>query len=176
MFISFFRLCAHCGLTFTNRTIFNKHLKRHEIGVAIECDICSKPFYTLQEVHQHKSKEHAVEKKKKKRTDYLCDFCGKHFTRQSTFYSHKKIHIVQGEFKCSQCDKVFNQKIKLRKHIKSHSTERRYMCEMCGYQSKYPDSLRKHRRRHISAPVKVCIFMKTSSVCHRKHFKLYAKY
>lgn len=130
-------------------------MKRHKDGNPIECNICTKPFYTNHRLKIHYRMKHNLQNSIADGKDFLCDCCGKHFIQYSAFYNHKKQHVIEGEFKCNQCDKVFTQKVKLKIHMRSHCTEKQYMCEMCGYQAKYPEGLRKHRKKHLGLSVKV---------------------
>ena len=53
-----------------------------------------------------------------KERPYVCDECGKSFTRQGGLFIHKKIHS-DVRFECKLCDKKFVQKSQLAVHMKA---------------------------------------------------------
>lgn len=55
---------------------------------------------------------------------YVCDQCGKAFTRTSSLLQHERIHTGERPYECAECGKAFVRCSGLYRHQKSHSTER----------------------------------------------------
>ncbi|CAG7837216.1 unnamed protein product [Allacma fusca] len=78
---------------------------------------------------------------------YICDVCGKVFSRRDSFNSHKYIHKPdRPTYVCHVCGKSFKRKRNLTKHLELHDPT--FSCEFC--EAKFPSDfkLRSHRFIH----------------------------
>ncbi|CAI9577136.1 unnamed protein product [Staurois parvus] len=82
------------------------------------------------------------------RKQYICQDCGKAFTRLSHFIIHRRIHSGEKPFECSECGKSFSCNSYLVKHLRSHTGERPYCCGECGKQFNQSSNLFKHQKTH----------------------------
>jgi uncharacterized Zn-finger protein len=96
-------MCDVCGQFFARQTNMVRHARLHTEGsyqpgeiprrgrrkknVYFECHICSKPFQ-----HMSRWREHLMSHSGEK--PYMCDVCGKFFTRRTNLIRHSKVHIV----------------------------------------------------------------------------------
>uniref|UniRef100_A0A8D8BK13 Neurotrophin receptor-interacting factor 1 n=1 Tax=Culex pipiens TaxID=7175 RepID=A0A8D8BK13_CULPI len=55
--------------------------------------------------------------------NYVCQFCGKLFTRSNTLSYHLKVHNDERPFKCASCDKAFREQYRLTKHLRTHEKD-----------------------------------------------------
>ncbi|OAT10715.1 hypothetical protein BDBG_06525 [Blastomyces gilchristii SLH14081] len=81
---------------------------------------------------------------------FMCEKCGRHFTRNSNCKSHMKTHDPNRKlpFKCTdpECTKKFGRKTDLTRHVDSvHKKLRQYGCDQCGHRFARQDTLRRHR-------------------------------
>ncbi|KAK3923130.1 Zinc finger protein OZF [Frankliniella fusca] len=103
--------------------------------------------------------------RKKKRCEYICEFCGRKFPRSNHLAQHELTHVAEKPFHCSECDKSFWYKASLIGHIKqthtgdgffkkteltrhrpTHSNETPHKCPQCGMGFKITKTLKRHIR------------------------------
>uniref|UniRef100_A0A4W4DTX3 Zinc finger protein 865 n=1 Tax=Electrophorus electricus TaxID=8005 RepID=A0A4W4DTX3_ELEEL len=111
------------------------------------------------------------------RARYLCNTCGRKFTRTSDVRRHQLTHTGERPFHCTQCAKTFQHAWDLTKHCrkfhgeatfscrlctgsfvnlrtltahhkKSHTSELPHYCSICGEASSSAVALAAHRRTH----------------------------
>ncbi|KAJ8020427.1 Histone-lysine N-methyltransferase PRDM9 [Holothuria leucospilota] len=63
---------------------------------------------------------------------YVCDVCGKAFSRSNTLVTHKRIHTGDKPFACELCGRAFRQPGNLTRHRLTHTTVKPYVCTQCG--------------------------------------------
>ena len=71
----------------------------------------------------HKRTQHGEKK-------YVCEVCGKRFTRKSNLNRHKLRHTGENVYTCCQCETWFSTKSGLYQHMNIHRSK--YKCTECG--------------------------------------------
>ncbi|XP_015317017.2 zinc finger protein 92 homolog [Bos taurus] len=79
---------------------------------------------------------------------FVCQQCGKSFTRNSSLVKHQVIHSGVKPFKCGECGRHFQHKFSLTEHQRTHSGEKHYTCGECGKTFTRGSSLMKHQIIH----------------------------
>lgn len=103
-----------------------------------ECPVCNEEFSNGRKMRVH-FYNHFPE--------FLCDLCGKGFSKKESFKSHLEIHEPQ-RFPCPQCNKTYAKRIGVTHHIKiKHNKEKLYKCPKCL--ERFSNS--RNRREHLLA-------------------------
>ncbi|KAF6091839.1 ZFP92 zinc finger protein [Phyllostomus discolor] len=79
---------------------------------------------------------------------YLCQQCGKSFSRSSNLIKHRIIHSSEKPYECSECGKLFRRSFALLEHQRIHSGEKPYVCDECGKTFTRSSNLIKHQIIH----------------------------
>uniref|UniRef100_A0A8B9GM60 C2H2-type domain-containing protein n=1 Tax=Astyanax mexicanus TaxID=7994 RepID=A0A8B9GM60_ASTMX len=66
------------------------------------------------------------------RARYICNTCGRKFTRTSDVRRHQLTHTGERPFHCTQCDKTFQHSWDLTKHCKKFHDEASFSCLLCS--------------------------------------------
>ncbi|XP_038580268.1 zinc finger protein 135-like isoform X2 [Micropterus salmoides] len=132
--------CSECGKTFTLKTQWKVHMRRHAGEKPFSCSECGKRFTVKSNLQQH-LRTHTGEK------PYSCSECGKRFAMKHSWKRHMGTHSGEKPFSCSECGKTFTQKGTMRDHLKNH-TEKLFSCSECGKKFTKKGSLQVHMRRH----------------------------
>ncbi|XP_045541021.1 zinc finger protein OZF [Papilio machaon] len=155
--------CNICNRYLPKRRIYENHMRAHRYNVVEEisddifkCLKCYKVFNTKTNLNKH-IEEHNVEKK-----NFVCENCGRVFTRQDYLYKHKLIHTGVKQHVCAQCGFATTQKSSLTVHIRKHTGERPYECDLCPQRCVSSSNLRAHRRRHLGLKNYEC------TICSKK--------
>ncbi|XP_077937687.1 uncharacterized protein LOC144383562 [Gasterosteus aculeatus] len=88
---------------------------------------------------------------------YSCIICGKTFSRLSSLTSHKITHSGEKPYSCITCGKTFSRLSVLKRHKRTHSGEKPYSCITCGKTFSRPSSLTSHKRIHTGEKPYSCI-------------------
>ncbi|XP_070708145.1 zinc finger protein 260-like [Pempheris klunzingeri] len=88
-----------------------------------KCPVCSSGFPSKRTMVQH-IKKHAEDKS----SLYQCQFCDRHFCRQSEFIIHTRTHKGAKPYICQDCGKSFEQRDSLLIHRQKHTEEKPDQC------------------------------------------------
>lgn len=118
--------CESCGLSFTKRFHLNAHVRaKHAEKIRNQiCNICSKAFYSLENLKKH------IDSHNEK--DMPCEYCGKLFSCINNLRTHLYYHS-EPKFICevASCGKKFYMRKRLRAHMKSHANQKDFLCQFC---------------------------------------------
>ena len=81
--------------------------------------------------------------RKKEVSNYLCQFCNKSFTTETSLKRHILIHENRKPFSCKVCEKGFRQKSALMAHERVH-TGMRFECLQCNKKFITKSLMKKH--------------------------------
>ncbi|EDV93763.1 GH18112 [Drosophila grimshawi] len=98
------------------------------------------------------TEEEIVERRRQRRRgDYVCDQCGRHFNDQSNFKLHLLRHSGVKNFKCGQCSKLYYTEHLLQLHERIvHQGERPYACKYCDKTFNSSTTRVMHERSHTN--------------------------
>lgn len=119
--------CYICNLEFPQKLKKIEHMKNvHESSCnSHECPICKYIFKTAFKLDSH-IKGHF------QAPDFICEECGKGFSKKENLKLHRNMHNNEKEsYSCDLCAKVFKYKENLKRHFKLHETDRRFKCDQC---------------------------------------------
>ena len=153
-------ICKICTMWVQSKYI-TKHLKKHEEGEIIHCEICQQEFpdvlmfkVHVRNVHGGQKRDTVDSKNKNKIKCEKCDklvrdiFYPKHFIKKHspkikceicdkffrhTFYpKHVELMHQAGSYMCEHCAKVFKTKHLLNNHVMIHGENNHTACKICG--------------------------------------------
>lgn len=89
---------------------------------------------------------------------FLCNYCGKNYTRKNGLDRHIMSHTGIKPFECKECGKCYITKDTLKTHILIHAGIKRYKCKICQKSFIQSSHLNYHMRRHAGEKPHVCSF------------------
>ena len=111
-----------------------QHIKRHDrpfICSFPDCSIVEFGFTSNKDLEKHMKLFHpevgdlansfSTQTKPTGATPFVCELCGKRFTRNFHWRSHMRSHAGERPFKCSECDKAFTRSNDCKRHEKIHA-------------------------------------------------------
>jgi KRAB domain-containing zinc finger protein len=79
---------------------------------------------------------------------YVCQQCGKTFTRSAYLQIHRRSHAdgAQLSYVCKQCGKLFIHRRYLQLHERVHVKKKPYGCKHCGKAFSYLTNVQRHEQ------------------------------
>ncbi|KAJ8927824.1 hypothetical protein NQ314_019706 [Rhamnusium bicolor] len=138
--------CDVCDKQFTHPSSFRYHISSHIVDKPFKCKFCDWTGVNKGNLNVHLKRFHdQIEVNKVENKDlktnmnietsdkiFLCNICGKNFTRKSTLKTHLKIHTGEKNFECDICGFRFILKCTLIRHLAVHENEKKFNCNICG--------------------------------------------
>ena len=111
--------CHVCDKGYNTLWNFQGHLRSHDAGVRLTCDICGSKFRFRSSLIRHKRQSHNKLKEHATKAAYTCDQCNMTFSCGTSLNDHKKGMHVGKTLECDRCRKKFRWRSSLFYHQKS---------------------------------------------------------
>ncbi|XP_048880196.1 zinc finger protein 1035 [Brienomyrus brachyistius] len=146
--------CQVCDRSFSQRSSYQKHCKRHNVGFGIETQLKQKLFLkqkcSMVVNLEGKNYSHNEDGDNSDDSDsapyFPCHVCGKTFPTSENLEDHQRCHLGEKPYECAECGRCFFQLAHLQQHQRSHKSE--FQCQTCGRGFVSFFALRKHKHTH----------------------------
>ncbi|XP_075166580.1 transcription factor grauzone-like [Haematobia irritans] len=139
-----------CDRKFFKCCLLVDHIQCHLNPEYFKCKHCGKVLSERRCLMLH-VKTHGLQEK-----TYVCDICGKAFSRKIGLKNHKLIHLSEEEkkFSCEHCGKPFGNHNLLTNHVRVvHLNKYALVCDICGEKMRGKDVLERHILKHQGVPL-----------------------
>ncbi|XP_055523674.1 zinc finger protein 391-like [Wyeomyia smithii] len=175
--------CKICSRSFSRRVRLADHELRHTGVRQFECPHCDKSYVTQSGLKTHVEDAHS------ENLPYVCDKCGKGFSKPGKLRVHYSMHIESRNFVCAVCSKGYKTQTHLNIHMNVHlpqdqkkvrsrrSREKVCICPFCGKVSTSLGTHSMHIRTHTGDQryeCNICFKRFTSSGSHKKHLRVHS--
>lgn len=175
--------CSMCSKTFARKSRWSEHEMQHAGLRQFECQQCDKKYTTQQGLKTHMEDVHSDN------LPYVCDKCGKGFSKEGRLRHHYSMHIESRNFVCGVCSKGFKTQAHLNLHANTHlpqeekkkrkrpNRQKTCICPFCGKVSNSVGTHDMHVRTHTGEQryeCHICGKRFTSSGSHKKHLRVHS--
>uniref|UniRef100_A0A8C0EFL3 C2H2-type domain-containing protein n=1 Tax=Bubo bubo TaxID=30461 RepID=A0A8C0EFL3_BUBBB len=140
--------CRDCGKNFRKRWNLlggvgetEEWRRKRKDEVPIQSQKCSFKDTCAEDIPEAPTQPRRSSRQK----EYLCEDCGKVFTRRNKLNEHRRIHTGEKPYKCRDCGKSFTLSGTLRRHQRTHNKEKLIPCTTCGKRFSFSSDLTRHQ-------------------------------
>ncbi|XP_035161488.3 zinc finger protein SNAI1 [Callithrix jacchus] len=108
---------------------------------AFNCRYCNKECLSLSALKTH-IRTHTL--------PFVCEICGKTFSRPWLLQCHVRTHTGEKPFSCPHCSRAFADRSNLRAHLQTHLEVKKYQCQACTQTFSRMALLHKHQESSCS--------------------------
>lgn len=175
--------CKECLKCFSRKSRLEDHEVLHSGIRQFECQDCDKKYATQAGLRTHIEDVHT------ENLPYVCDKCGKGFSKEGKLRYHYAVHIETRDFICDICEKGFKTPAHLSLHKTTHlpqdqkrkrkprDRQKVCVCPFCGKVSTSSNTHNMHLRIHTGEQryeCHICFKRFTSSGSHKKHLRVHS--
>ena len=118
------------------------HVRIHTGEKSFACNQGDKKFQLNNQLTNHKNIVH----NNGQRAMFVCETCGKEYTRRAQMIEHSRIHTKDLQFSCEICNKNFHVERLLTIHMRIHN--KTFECKECGKCFDSKRNLKRHTNFH----------------------------